>query len=128
MLTRGCLLSLIIPLALVSGCSNNTGPTAGTMNVSLSSPRDDDGAVLLTIFGGPVDSIESVGFRVHSAQAGADSVKLIITGNLRSGSIARIHIPDTRQASRYSARISQVAARATYAQREPAAYTIALQP
>lgn len=125
---RAYALPFIASLVLMSGCSNNTGPTAGALNVSLSSPRDDDGAVLLTISGGPVDSIESVGFRLYSARAPADTVKLIVTGNLRSGAIARIHIPDIRQAARYSARIGQVAARTTYAQREAAAYTIALLP
>jgi hypothetical protein len=84
--------------------------------------------VLLTISGGPVDSVERVGFAVYTARAGAESLRLIVTGNLGSGPIARIHVPDSRQVSRYSARIGQVAARVTYAQRDPASYNASLLP
>jgi hypothetical protein len=117
----------ILSAFLLAGCSNNTGPVAATLNVNISSPHHDDGALLLSVHGGPVDSVESVGFRVYSIRA-ADSVKFIVTGNLGSGPIARIHIPDSRQTSRYSARISQVAVRVSYALRDPAAYSITLQP
>jgi hypothetical protein len=112
---------------LLGSCSNNTGPVAGALNVNISSPQHDDGALLLTVSGGPVDSVESVGFRIYSIRA-ADSVKFIVTGSLGSGPVARIHIPDGRQAARYSARISQVAGRVSYAPRDPATYSITLQP
>jgi hypothetical protein len=112
---------------LLAGCSNNTGPVAGTLNVNISSPQQDDGALLLSVYGGPIDSVESVGFRIYSIRA-ADSVKVIVTGSLGSGPVARIHIPDGLQAARYSAKISQVAARVSYAPRDPATYSITLQP
>ena len=112
---------------LLGGCSNNIGPVAGALNVNISSPQHDDGALLLTVSGGPVDSVESVGYRIYSIRA-ADSVKFIVTGSLGSGPVARIHIPDGRQASRYSAKISQIAARVSYATRDPGTYSITLQP
>jgi hypothetical protein len=112
---------------LLAGCSNNTGPVAGALNVNISSPHHDDGALLLTVYGGPVDSVESIGFHIYSIRA-ADSVKFIVTGSLGSGPVARIHIPDGRQASRYSARIGQVAGRVSYAPRDPANYSLTLQP
>ena len=115
-------------LALSVGCSNNAEPTAGTLTVNLSSPNTDDGAVLLSVFGGPVDSVESIGYTVYSARGSADTVKLIVTGTLPSGAIARIHIPDGRHVSRYGGRLLQVAARSTYSQREPAPYGISLLP
>lgn len=122
-LVLACLLGLV-PL----GCSNNTGPTSVALNVSLSSPNTDDGAVLMTISGGPVDSVEAVGYAVFTARAGAETLRLIVTGNLGSGPIARIHIPDSRLVSRYSAKIGQVAVRATYAQRDPVSYSASLLP
>jgi len=118
-------LANIVVLALSVGCSNNAEPTAGTLKVNLVSPATDDGAVLVTVFGGPVDS---VGYTVYSARGSADTVKLIVTGTLPSGAIARIHIPDGRQASRYGARLVQVAARSTYSQRDTASYGISLLP
>ena len=115
-------LGLILVLA---GCSNSTGPTAGILNLTVASPHKDDGGIMLSVYGGPVDSVEAVGYVIHAARA-ADSVKMIVTGNLGSGVIARVHIPDSRQAARYSVQITQVAARQTYAQRDPAGYTVSL--
>jgi hypothetical protein len=112
---------------LVGGCTNNTGPVAGALNVSISSPQHDDGAVMITVYGGSVDSVESVGFPVYSLRV-ADSVRFIVTGNLGSGPVARIHVPDGRQASRYQAKISQAAARGSYLPREPGTYSIHLSP
>jgi hypothetical protein len=91
----------------------------------VASPHQDDGGIMLSIYGGPVDSVEAVGYVVHTARA-ADSVKMIVTGNLGSGVIARVHIPDSRQASGYYAQIKQAAARQSYIQRDPAAYTVSL--
>jgi predicted small secreted protein len=112
---------------LLVGCSNNTGPVAGALNVSISSPHRDDGALLLSVNGGPVDSVESVGFPVYAIRT-ADSAKFIVTGSLGSGTIARIHIPDGRQGSRYSAKVGQAAARVSYAPRDPATYSVTLIP
>ena len=112
-------------ILLLGGCSNSTGPTAGILNLTLASPHADDGGIMLSVYGGPVDSVEAVGYAIHSARA-ADSVKMIVIGNFGSGVIARIHIPDSRQASRYTAQVKQVAARRTYAQRDPAGYTVSL--
>lgn len=118
----------LVALMGTAGCSNNTGPVAGTLDVSLSSPYPDDGAVLFWIAGGPVDSVEAVGFRLYSARSVGDTLKLIATGNLGSGPIARIHISDARQAPRYAVQIGQVAVRGTYAARSPAGYVIRLLP
>lgn len=125
---RVALLVCIVALVLAAGCSNSTGPTAGILNVSLSSPHPDDGAVLLSISGGRVDSVESIGYPIYSARPAPETLKLIITGTLGGGPIARIHISDLRQASRYHASLEQVAARVTYAQHDPAEHAITLLP
>jgi hypothetical protein len=125
---RQLFLTCLLGLVPLFGCSNNTGPTAAALNVSLSSPNADDGAVLLTISGGPVDSVEALGYAVYTARSGAETLELIVTGHFGSGPIARIHVPDSRHVSRYSARIGQVAARATYAQRDVVSYSASLLP
>jgi hypothetical protein len=117
----------LLSVSFLGACSNNTDPVAGALNVSISSPHLDDGALMLSVYGGPVDSVESVGFTIYSIRT-ADSVKFIITGSLGSGRVARIHIPDGRLASRYGAKVSQVAARVSYAPRDPAGYSAALLP
>ncbi|HMH57521.1 MAG TPA: hypothetical protein VK535_14780 [Gemmatimonadales bacterium] len=98
------------------------------MNAKLSSLRADDGAVLFTITGGPVESVEAVSGIVHSAQIDANTLRVVITGNLSAGAIARVRIADLTQDSHYSAAVNQVAARATYVQRDPGQYSITLAP
>jgi hypothetical protein len=120
-------LTSLVVLVLCWGCSNSTGPTAGVLSMTFSAQHANEGAVLLVVSGGPVDSVESVGYPVYSARLGGDTLKLIVTGQLSSGAVARIHIPDTRQASSYNARVAQVAARGTYALQDLAGYAVTLK-
>ena len=113
---------------LLCSCSSGTGPTSGSLNVKLSSVQGDDGAVLFTISGGPVESVEAVSGAVHSAQIDANTLRVIITGNLSADAIARVRIADMTQASRYSAAVNQVAARSSYVLRDPGHYSITLAP
>jgi hypothetical protein len=113
---------------LLCSCSSGTGPTSGILNVKLNSLRGDDGAVLFTITGGPVESVEAVSGIVHSAQIDANTLRVVITGNLSPGAIARVRVADLTQASRYSAAVNQVASRSTYVQRDPGQYSITLAP
>jgi hypothetical protein len=104
------------------------GPIAATLEVNFSSLADDDGAVLFTISGGPVDSVDASGYRLYLARIDSNTLRVIVAGDLGSGIIARIHIADDRRLSQYSATLDQVAARVSYAQRDPAAYSLGLTP
>ena len=111
----------------LSGCSAEpSGPTGATLEISLATPAHDDGAVLFTVTGGPVDSLEAAGYTLYSSRPDPSTLHVIITGDLNPGTIARIHIADDRRISQYSATISQVAARTTYAQRNPGAYSLSV--
>jgi hypothetical protein len=113
----------------LSGCSTETSaPTAAALDLQLSTPAHDDGAVLLTISGGPVDSVEAPGFLVHLDRSQANTTRVIVLGDIESGRLARVHLPDQRLTSRYTVVINQVAARRSYAQRDPAAYVLNLTP
>jgi hypothetical protein len=110
-------------LAGLGGCSSEPpGPASATLGLSLSSPAQDDGAVLLTITGGPVDSIEGPGYRIYSSSPTPNTYRVIIAGQLASGPIAQVHIPDERRSADYAAVVEQVAARDSYRQRDPTGY------
>jgi hypothetical protein len=120
---------LISPIALVAGlmcsCSSDSAaPAAATLEVSFTTSATDDGAVLFTVSGGPVDSVEAPGYRLYTAQTSATSMRVVVAGDLRAGTIARIHIADERKLSQYSATIDQVAGRGSYAQRDPISYSL----
>jgi hypothetical protein len=122
------LLPALLGSTLLAGCSGGTGPTAGMLSVNLTTPRTDDGGLLLTISGGPVDSIEAAGHRLYYSRPEANTVHFILAGEIASGTIARIHVPDTRQAFQYTALVGQVAARSSYVPRDPAQYEVVLVP
>jgi len=116
-------------LGLLSGCSEQaSGPVATTLQVSLSTPYTDDGALLFTVTGGQVDSVEAAGYTIYTSRPDATTLQVILTGNLSPGNVAQLQIADERLASQYSASVNQVAARATYVERDPASYRLDLKP
>ena len=125
MRTRSALVVLL--LALVTACSDDTNsPTAGAMNLNLATPNSDDGGLLFTLTGGPIDSLVAMSGQVYSAKVDPSSYRVIIAGDLAAGTIARIYLPDIRRAGGYSATVTQAAARGSYVQRDPAGYTLTL--
>jgi hypothetical protein len=129
MTVRLSLLVLSICLLYSAGCSHDTsGPTAGTLNVTLASPYSDDGAVLFTISGGPIDSVAAPGQEVYTARADANTLRVILLGDLAAGTVAQLYLSDMRLAPNYSATVNQAAARGSYTQRDPTGYTLTLAP
>jgi hypothetical protein len=128
-MSRRVRLLLLAGLSTLVACSHDTnGPMAGTLTVNLASPNSDDGAVLFTVSGGPIDSVASPGHQIYSARLDSRTLRLIVTGDIGSGIIATIYVSDMRLASSYSATVNQVAARESYAQRDVASYLLTLSP
>jgi hypothetical protein len=111
----------------LSGCSHEpSAPVGATVEVRLETPAQDDGAALFTILGGPVDSVEAVGYDRYTARIDENTTRVIVAGDLTGGAIARIHIPDGRRLPQYSVTLDQVASRG-YAQRDVASYALSLE-
>jgi hypothetical protein len=125
---RPFLLFAAVSGAALSGCSHQpSAPEGAILQVRLASPNGDDGALLLTVSGGRVDSVEASGYTTFSHHFDPTTVRIIVAGNVVSGTIARLWVPDERQVGRYSVTLDQAAARGSYAQRDPASYQITLQ-
>jgi hypothetical protein len=122
-------LGAAVGLGILASCTEPAGPTEGTLLITLATPDGGDGAMLFTLSGGPVDSVESVGYSIYSARTdNNNTVRVIVTGTLASGPLARVHIPDQRQISGYLAIVNQVAAHTTYQQRDPSGYSLTVSP
>jgi hypothetical protein len=120
-------LACSIAAAGVPGCSSDSaGPVGATLDVSFVTSASDDGAVLFTVAGGPVESVEAPGYRLYTAQINPTTLRVVVAGSLRAGTIARIHIADERKLAQYSATVNQVAARGSYAQRDPVSYSVSV--
>ena len=95
---------------------------AGWVTVTLATNQTDAGGVLMTIRGGPIDSVRSYYPHVFNKEVGPLQ-KVAVVGNIVAGPIAEIFVADLSLASTYTATVDQVAAR-TLEQRDPANYTV----
>lgn len=105
-------LGLVLAATVACGSDSTTGPTAGTLTVSLTTPNADDGAMLLTVSGPDMTQIavEDTSLYVRYAQDGT-TITVVLVGDLRAGSLVTFHVPDVDAVSSYSATITQVADR-----------------
>ena len=97
------------------GVPTNTAnpPIAGWLTVKLTTPNTNDGAVQLALTGPAVDSVVFVGYDGFSTRSD-DAVDMVVIGQITSGDVARIHVPDTTIASQYQATVSAAATRDSY--------------
>lgn len=126
------LLLLLLPAAACGdgGPTEPAGPVPGVLKVALTTPNSDDGALLLTISGGRVSTVDgaSAGYQVYTAQPDTTTTRVLVTGDIGAGEVVRIHVPDTRSAAAYHATLAQAASRTTFAQRVLTGYSLAVAP
>lgn len=88
----------------------------------------DDGALLLTVSGGPVDSVTALGgYDVLQAQAEA-ATRAIVYGAIVDGALLRVWVPNASLAAQYSVRVDEGARRGTYEAVPGAAYSVVRRP
>ena len=129
--SRRILLALALG-AFVSACGGSgggsSGPTAGTLNVTLATPNSDDGALLVTLRGAPVTAVHAAsGLVLYSRlSTNGDTAFVVVAGNVAAGVVATVDVPDLSKKASYSGVVNQVAQRSTWAQRSTAGYSLAL--
>jgi hypothetical protein len=113
--------------ALVVALGTCDGPTPpGWLQVRLVSPNTDDGGILFTASGGPIDSVRSPFPDFFFAKQGA-SWRMLVVGAPVSGVIAEIWVPDPGAAASYTGSVEQAARVTTYEQRPTGSYRISIQ-
>lgn len=118
--------------AALAGCSGSgsggTGPTAGTLYVTYSTPHTDDGALLVKVTGPAVTSVTiDTALKGYSRiSTNGDTAMIVVAGTVHSGIVARLSVPDTKAFASYSASVLQVAQTSTYAQRALSGYSAAV--
>ena len=107
----------------VTGPEPTPLPVRGWLNVRLTTPNSDDGGIMFTVAGGPIDSVRFVHEGFSSAVS--DSLwRFLATGELSNGAIAQLLVPNVDNPSVYRPEIQQVAALVTYEQRDLAGYRL----
>jgi hypothetical protein len=126
-----CALLLSAGAIGIAGCSSPDGPTAGELEVRLTTPNANDRAILLRVGGTQTAVSAPVGsnYRVLTAPLAGDTVRVVVIAPvgsaLAAGTLLRLTVPDTRQAGSYVAKVLDVAS-ATYAQRATAGYVLSV--
>jgi hypothetical protein len=114
----------LLGVAACGGGSDLSPPLSGPLDLVLDTPADDDGIVLVEITGGAVDSVTALAYRTEPSPDGTSPMRVVVSGQLADGKLARIWVPDRSRASDYSASVVEAAARSTYALREVGDYRI----
>ena len=128
-LTRHTALMAAVLTLGCGGGDGGTGPVAGPLHLTLTSPNSDDGAVMIQVTG-DIDSVAvAAGLNLYQTTPGSSRLKAIITGDLESGStLLTLYVPDVGEASTYTAEVLQVAAASSWSQRPLAGYGLVIQP
>ena len=99
-------------------------PVGGLLPLVLDAPRDTDGAIIITVSGGPIDSVTAApGYDITSS-TDASGIHLLVVGPLASGTLAQIHVSDLAHAGQYVASVEQIADGTTFALLDPAPYRV----
>ena len=118
--------AMAVAFVAIATCKEATDnkAVAGWLDVRLVSPNIDDGGVSITISGAQIDSVRT-SFPLFAEDVVNDTLrKVVVGGNVGTGTIAQIYVPDTRHASLYAAAILEIAVRTTYAPRAATGYAI----
>lgn len=118
---RPLFLLLIVLLATACGSGELVNPhtpdsdraAPGWLTLNLTTPRADDGAVQLRVLGPAMDSLQLSG-PGGFASVSNGVARVLITGRITGGAVARFWVPDTRKALLYVATVEEAAARGTY--------------
>ena len=122
----GVLSALILAILACHDDDKTVAPTGpGVLDVVLTTPNSDDGAVLLTV-DGAVDSVQGAPYVVFSTASGTGA-RIVVTGDVLGGVIARLYVADISAADQYLPQLFEVAQRGTYALRPPTSYQLELK-
>jgi hypothetical protein len=119
-------------LALLASCGGDKGgppSPAGDLVISYFQGGPEAGAMLLTITGGPVESVTArsgLGLTVSHATPSTGTTKVIVTGTIRTGDILNIRVPDVTLFADYVVRVDQVADNLTFSLIDPQVHTLTI--
>lgn len=127
------LLTGIAAGALLVSCGGGTTtppdvPTPGNLSVALTGTVPAGaGAIELTVTGATkvIDTLSAgAGYTGYSRRLNTRSIRAVLIGSVTAGSLATIHVPDTRKVSDYSVTVTAAANGTTYALMNSTAFSV----
>ena len=128
---RALALGLVVMLAGCGGEDVPSGPPPppsgpGFLQVLLETPRSNDGALLITLSGGPLDSLRVSQAKLLTAPPGVNDQQVIIAGDVRVGVVLRFWVPERTNVANYRAVLDQVVTRRDYIQQSLTDYSLTI--
>ena len=129
---RASLLAVLVVAAVGTACGGGDGgggptkPVAGELVVRLTSPNGTDGALIVRVVG-PVTAVTPVGAYAISQVTQGNITRVIVTGDIVSGDLLRVKVPDVNQVLSYLANVEQAASRVDYALFSVSNYSLAIR-
>lgn len=121
-------LSLAAVFVAVAACSGDgTGPVAGTLTVSLTTPNPSQDEALLLVLTSPVAPVREQaagGLTLWGPAVPGTADTLAFTGTVQAGKVLTVTVDDVNQASHYQAQLLQVAAGGSHGLRSLAGYSL----
>lgn len=119
-------IATLVLLAVGCGDSNQNPSGAGDLFVAYTG-NGQAGAMLLTISGGPVESVSAIGVQqVSSTSPYANTTKVVLLGEVGNGDVLKIHVPDVSAVTQYNVRVDQVADKDSFALLDPTRHTFSV--
>ena len=125
------MLAVLLTAAVGTACGGGDGggptkPVAGELVVRLASPNATDGALIVRVIG-PVTGVTPAGNYGVSHVTEGNITRVILTGDIASGDLLRVKVPDVNQVLSYSAIVEQAASRVDYALFSISNYSLAIR-
>ena len=125
--------AMVAALSLGAGCSDE--PTSGAEQpgaviLRLTTPHADDGALVFTVSGPPIDSAAAANasLLLFTRRTGGSTLVGVVVGAVANGAVVTLQVPDVRVAAAYTARVTEAADRENALRPSLAGYALTVSP
>lgn len=105
----------------------STDPVPGWLKIRMSSPNADDGGILFLVSGGQIDSVRTAFPDLFVSDWATTAKRIIVAGDLTSGIVVEIKVPDVASVTSYAAVLEQVASREAFEQQQVSGYSLVVE-
>jgi len=125
--------ALVTTLSVSAACSNDpvaVVPHAGTLTLRLTTPHVDDGALTFTLSGPAINNATAANasLRLFTRGSGDATIIGVLVGDLATGAVVTLYVPDVKAVAHYSAHVLEVADRDDALRASLTGYALAVTP
>ena len=129
----GWIFALVAALSVSAACSDDPVaivPHAGTLTLRLTTPHVDDGALTFTLSGPAINNATAANasLRLFTRGSGDATIIGVLVGDLATGDVVTLYVPDVTAVAHYSAHVLEVADRDDALRASLAGYVLSVAP